>query len=81
MKIYSVVRIIFAFFLMALAFPYILQIETMLQAIFWTVWALFFFSIVGGNLAILLHVTPVPVMEQQIPGKMEQRQHKRVQQR
>ncbi|MEJ8777596.1 hypothetical protein [Pseudogracilibacillus sp. ICA-222130] len=81
MKIYSVVRIIFAFFLMVLAFPYILQIETTLQAIFWTVWALFFFSIIGGNLAILLHVTPVPVMEQQMSENMEQRPYKRARQR
>lgn len=81
MKIYSVVRIIFAFFLMVLAFPYILQIETTLQAIFWTVWALFFFSIIGGNLAILLHVTPVPVMEQQMSENIEQRPYKRARQR
>jgi len=64
MHYYALLRIAFVGFLMYLAFPYMLQVSGQLEFIFWTVWVMVFFFIVGGNVATLLRIHQPPVIEQ-----------------
>lgn len=66
MHYYALLRIAFVGFLMYLAFPYMLQVSGQLEFIFWTVWVMVFFFIVGGNVATLLRINKPPVIEQKV---------------
>lgn len=64
MHYYALLRIAFVGFLMYLAFPYMLEMSSQLEFVFWTVWVMVFFFIVGGNVATLLKINQPPVIEQ-----------------
>lgn len=64
MHYYAFLRIAFVGFLMYLSFPYMLQASGQLEFIFWTVWVMVFFFIVGGNVATILRINKPPVIEQ-----------------
>jgi len=49
MNHFALFRILFACFLLYVAWPYIPTMETGLEMIFWGVWLLLFVLIVGGN--------------------------------
>ena len=71
MRLYTVLRLLFALFLLYVAWPFIPLATTELAKLFLVVWLLFFILVVGGNLATLLHMSDPPVMEQDDEIKQE----------
>lgn len=64
MRMYTVLRILFALFLLYVAWPFIPLATTEAAKLFWLVWLFLFVLVVGGNLATLLRLSDPPVMEQ-----------------
>lgn len=71
MRLYTAFRLAFAAFLLYVAWPFIPNAESSISKLFWASWLLFFFLVVGGNLATFLRLTEPPVMERK--EKIEQR--------
>ncbi|HLR02439.1 MAG TPA: hypothetical protein VK111_06845 [Virgibacillus sp.] len=65
MKQYAVLRLLFAGFLLYIAWPYIPEMSGHLETAFWGIWLGLFFLFVCGNSATLLKITYPPVMEQE----------------
>lgn len=72
MKQYAILRLLLAAFLLYFAWPYILEVITQLELLFWGAWLTFFLLVVGANLAALLQMIEVPVMEQKRTKQREQ---------
>lgn len=64
MRINTLVRLLFAGFLLYFAWPYIPEATTQIEKIFWGAWLGFLMLVTGGNLATLLHISRPPVIEQ-----------------
>lgn len=65
MRQYAMLRLLFAGFLLYIAWPAIPQMATNLEAIFWAIWLGLFLLFVSGNMATLLQLVRPPVMEQE----------------
>lgn len=65
MRNYAILRLLLAGLFLYVAWPVIPYATTLLEAIFWGGWILFFLLVVGANLATLLRMTKPPVMEQE----------------
>lgn len=65
MRHYTILRLLFALFLLYFAWPYIPSATTQLANIFWIAWLTFLTLVIGGNLATLLQLSSPPVMEQE----------------
>lgn len=72
MRLYTVLRLVFAAFLLYVAWPFIPVASTSLAKTFWFAWLLFFTFVVGGNLATYLRMTTPPVIEQEDHSKQKQ---------
>ena len=70
---YTILRLLFALFLLYFAWPYIPEATTQLAKVFWGAWLAFFLLVFGGNLATLLQITLPPVMEQKKEMKQRDR--------
>lgn len=64
MRIYTILRLMFALFLLYVAWPFISLATTQEAKLFWMAWLGMLFLVVGSNLATLLHMSDPPVMEQ-----------------
>lgn len=64
MRINTIVRLLFAGFLLYFAWPYIPMATTQIEKIFWGAWLGFLVLVVGSNLATLLHISRPPIIEQ-----------------
>lgn len=64
MRIYTILRLMFALFLLYVAWPFIPLATTQEAKLFWMAWLGMLFLVVGSNLATLLHMSDPPVMEQ-----------------
>lgn len=71
MRNYTILRLLFAGFLLYFAWPYIPDAATQLEKAFWGVWLGFLLLVIGGNLATLLQISQPPVMEKK--GESRQR--------
>jgi len=65
MRIYTILRLMFALFLLYVAWPFIPLATTKEAKLFWMAWFVLFFLVFGSNFATLLHMSNPPVMEQQ----------------
>lgn len=77
MQPYTILRLLFASFLLYFAWPYIPQATTQIEKLFWGTWLGFLLLVVGGNLATVLQLVSPPVMEQRAPTKQKKRAHMR----
>lgn len=75
---YTILRLLFAGFLLYFAWPYIPEATTQIEKIFWGGWLVFLLLVVGGNLATLLQLSSLPVMEQDSPVRSKQKERKRL---
>lgn len=73
MRLYTVLRLAFAIFLLYVAWPFIPTATTSVAKLFWVAWLLFFLVVVGGNLATFLRLSVPPVMEQTHVQKQQER--------
>lgn len=64
MRLYTGLRLLFALFLLYVAWPFIPTASTPIATFFWIAWLLFFTIVVGGNLATFLRMSAPPIMEQ-----------------
>lgn len=64
MRQYTYLRLLLAGFLLYFAWPYIPHASSAMEKLFWGVWLGFLWLVIGGNLATLLHLSKVPVLEQ-----------------
>lgn len=64
MRQYAILRLLFAGFLLYVAWPAIPQMTTNLEFIFWGIWLGLFLLFVSGNSATLFQLVKPPVMEQ-----------------
>lgn len=64
MQPYTILRLLFASFLLYFAWPYIPEAATQIEKLFWGGWLVFLLLVVGGNLATVLQLSKPPVMEQ-----------------
>lgn len=69
MPMYTLLRLVFAAFLLYVAWPFIPLVSTRIAQIFWLAWLAFFILVVGGNLATFLRMASPPVMEQKSEAK------------
>lgn len=74
MRLYTVLRLAFALFLLYVAWPFIPTATSSLSKFFWGLWLGLFFLVIGGNLATLLKLSQPPVMEQGNNEKQEKRE-------
>ena len=74
---YTILRLLFAFFLLYFAWPYIPEGTTQIAKIFWRAWLMFLILVIGGNLATLLRMTLPPMMEQKTVMEQEQEMKQR----
>lgn len=65
MRHYAILRLLLAGFFLYFAWPYIPEASSQLELIFWGGWLVLFLLAFGANLAVLLHMTSPPVMEQE----------------
>lgn len=65
MRQYAILRLLFAGFLLYIAWPSIPEMSSNLETTFWGMWLGLFFLFVSGNTATLLQLTRPPVMEQE----------------
>ena len=72
MRLYTGLRLAFAAFLLYVAWPFIPTATTSIAKMFWIAWLLFFFVVVGGNLATFLRMSAPPVMEQEYTEKQQE---------
>ncbi|MEI3614924.1 hypothetical protein [Pseudogracilibacillus sp. SO30301A] len=78
MKNYSILRLLFAVFLLYFAWPYIPEAVAPIEKLFWGAWLTFLILVIGGNLATLLNISHPPVMEQKVSHQQEKvQQHER----
>lgn len=71
MRNYTILRLLLAAFLLYFAWPYIPEATQSIERLFWGIWLVFLFVVIGGNLATLLQLSLPPVMEQ--PQKIKRR--------
>ncbi|KGX89109.1 hypothetical protein [Pontibacillus litoralis] len=71
-KQYSVLRLLLAFFLLYMAWPYIQVQGEQVASYFWLGWLVFFLFVVGANLADLLRISRQPALEEE--RKLKKRQ-------
>ncbi|TCT24973.1 hypothetical protein EDD68_10440 [Melghiribacillus thermohalophilus] len=64
MKRYAFFRLLFAFYLLYFALPDAEIYDSSLEGMFWGSWLLFFFFVVGANLARLLQISFGTLMPQ-----------------
>jgi len=76
---YTILRLLFACFLLYFAWPYIPEATTQIAKIFWASWLVFLLLVIGGNLSTLLRMTLPPIMEQKpvVQQKPEMKQRDR----
>lgn len=65
MRIYTILRLTFASFLLYVAWPFIPLATTFEAKLFWISWLIFLMLVIGGNLATLLQLSEPPIMEQE----------------
>jgi len=65
LKQYSILRLLFAGFLLYIAWPAIPEMTTNSEVLFWGIWLAFFLLFVGGNSASLFQLVRPPSMEKQ----------------
>lgn len=75
LKQYTILRLLFALFLLYFAWPYIPSATTQIAKLFWIVWLGFLLLVIGGNLATLLQISSPPVMEQKQDMKQGSRNY------
>lgn len=74
---YTILRLLFASFLLYFAWPYIPEAATQIEKVFWGGWLVFLLLVVGGNLATVLQLSELPVMEQKMEVDDEERKRRR----
>ncbi|MHA6251452.1 hypothetical protein [Oceanobacillus sp. CAU 1775] len=62
---FPTLRILLALLFLYFAWPAFITAIGTVEIIFWSVWFLFLFLVIGGNLANLLQIINPPVMEQE----------------
>lgn len=77
MQPYTILRLLFASFLLYFAWPYIPLATTQIEKVFWGAWLVFLLLVVGGNLATVLKLSHPPVMEQKEVIKRKEKVRKR----
>lgn len=75
MRLYTILRLTFAGFLLYVAWPFIPVGTTPIAKGFWITWLTFLCFVIGGNLATLLQLTNPPVMEQEQEKRETARMH------
>lgn len=64
MKHYAILRLLLAGFFVYFAWPFIIEVTSKIEMIFWGGWLSLFALIVGANFATVLQITDPPIMEQ-----------------
>jgi len=73
MRHYTLLRLLLAGFLLYIAWPYLAEVNTTIEKVFWLSWLSFLLLVIGGNLATGLKLSRPPVMEQDIREKQRDR--------
>ncbi|MBO8156473.1 MAG: hypothetical protein H0Z32_08445 [Bacillaceae bacterium] len=75
MRRYALFHLMFALYLMYFALPEARQYDSFLEGVFWASWFIFFFFIIGANLARLLRISSATQLPADQGKKSVQRQN------